>query len=303
MAHVRPVQRKTGQAFEVRWKANGKDRQRTFTVRREAERFAARVTVEVSDGASTDQHRRNTRTVAEAWEIVAADDALRKKRSTLERYDQVWRNQVEPRWGSVRVRDVEKKAITEWAGVLLEGGLSSASSLKAVQVLSKAMGQAVDEGWATANPAQRVRLSKAPPPIDDHVVLTPEQIDRVAEELEACPPYDLLVRFAAWTGLRAGELTALRLRDVNPLSGEVAVVRTMYRDPKSEAGWRVDTPKTRANRSVAIYDDRVVADLRRYVAQHPNAADPEALLPHIPRWQAPTRSLRRQASAVSRPCA
>lgn len=40
----------------------------------------------------------------------------------------------------------------------------------------------------------------------------------------------------------------------------------------------MDTPKTRASLSVAIYDDRVVADLRRYVAQHPNAAGPEELL-------------------------
>ncbi len=136
----------------------------------------------------------------------------------------------------------------------------------------------MDEGWATANPAQRVRLTKAPPPVDEHVVLTPEQIDRVAEELTACPPYDLLVRFAAWTGLRAGELTALRIRDVNPLSGEVAAVRTMYRDPQAKSGWRVDTPKTRANRSVAIYDDGVVADLRRYLAAHPHAANPDALL-------------------------
>ena len=51
MAHVRSVQRKTGQAFEVHWRDSGKDRQRTFTVKRDAERFAAR-----GDGRGVGRH-------------------------------------------------------------------------------------------------------------------------------------------------------------------------------------------------------------------------------------------------------
>ena len=42
MAHVREVSRKGGIAYEARWKVNGKFKQRTFTVKREAERFALR---------------------------------------------------------------------------------------------------------------------------------------------------------------------------------------------------------------------------------------------------------------------
>ena len=43
MAHVREVERSGGIAYAVRWRDAGKFKQRTFTVKREAERFALKV--------------------------------------------------------------------------------------------------------------------------------------------------------------------------------------------------------------------------------------------------------------------
>ncbi|PKI93266.1 hypothetical protein CW368_03040 [Actinomycetales bacterium SN12] len=45
--------------------------------------------------------------------------------------------------------------------------------------------------------------------------LTVEEVNRLAAELSAQPPYDLLVRFGALTGLRIGEDAALRIRDID----------------------------------------------------------------------------------------
>lgn len=46
---------------------------------------------------------------------------------------------------------------------------------------------------------------------------------RTSDELAAQPPYDLLVRLAAFTGLRIGEVAALRVRDIDLGAGEVQV--------------------------------------------------------------------------------
>ena len=48
---------------------------------------------------------------------------------------------------------------------------------------------------------------------------------RQVEDLDAAidPRYALLVRFAAYTGLRAGELVALRVRQLNLLRGRCEV--------------------------------------------------------------------------------
>lgn len=53
---------------------------------------------------------------------------------------------------------------------------------------------------------------------------------------------DVLVRFAAYTGLRASEIAGLRVRDVNLAAGHIEVRQTVKRIGKE---WTVGTPKSR----------------------------------------------------------
>lgn len=45
-------------------------------------------------------------------------------------------------------------------------------------------------------------------------------------ELRDAAPYDLMVRFLALTGLRAGEMAGLRVRDVDLVAGHISVCQT-----------------------------------------------------------------------------
>lgn len=70
MAHVREVERKGGTAFEVRWRAaTGKFQQKTFTGKRDAERFALKVENELADGNSTEPLVKNGKTFRERGDI------------------------------------------------------------------------------------------------------------------------------------------------------------------------------------------------------------------------------------------
>jgi hypothetical protein len=68
MANVREVPRSGGKAYEVRWRAEGKFRQRTFTVKRDAERFALKVENQIAEGTTTSPLVRRVLTVSQVVE-------------------------------------------------------------------------------------------------------------------------------------------------------------------------------------------------------------------------------------------
>jgi integrase len=103
--------------------------------------------------------------------------------------------------------------------------------------------------------------------------LDPAQVRAVAKKLDAFEPYGLIVRFAAYTGLREGELAALRIRDVNLLHRRVEVRRTLHR---VKGGWEIGTPKsTRSIRDVPL-GRSPVGELTKYLARHPRHNEPDA---------------------------
>lgn len=106
-----------------------------------------------------------------------------------------------------------------------------------------------------------------------HFLLSAE-VERLIQHLDATPPYGLLVRLTPYTGLRAGELAALRVRDVDLLNNEVRVHLNMTH---TSAGYVTDVPKTaNSTREVPILVDSLLTDLRAYLAGHPYRSDPHA---------------------------
>jgi integrase len=83
-----------------------------------------------------------------------------------------------------------------------------------------------------------------------------------------------MVRLTAYTGLRAGELAALRIRDVDLLHKEVRVHVNMTH---TSAGYITDVPKTaNSKREVPILVDSSPADLKAYLVEHPHRSNPDA---------------------------
>jgi len=108
------------------------------------------------------------------------------------------------------------------------------------------------------------------------VFLTGPQIEALADRLDEQHPYGLLVRFAAYTGLRAAEMAGLRVRDVNLKAAHVEVRRSLQH---MSGEWVAGTPKSaRSTRNVPLVNRALVAELRAYLMEHPNSGDPDALL-------------------------
>lgn len=116
------------------------------------------------------------------------------------------------------------------------------------------------------------RRRKARRPTPPRLDISVEEVNALSTQLAAQAPYDLLVRFAALTGLRAGELAALRIRDIDMLHGEVQVRRNMT---DTSTGYVIGSPKSsRGVRDVPILDEGLYQDLAAYLEAHPHRSDP-----------------------------
>jgi len=84
--------------------------------------------------------------------------------------------------------------------------------------------------------------------------LSLEEVSQIVQN--ASEPYKTLFRFAAETGMRAGEICALQWDDVNLDERQIAVRRSVWKE-------NVTTPKTRSGRRVICISDELTKKLRQ----------------------------------------
>lgn len=282
MAHVREVPRKVspkyprGVAYETSWRDGDKKLQRTFPVKRDAERFAMKVENTKDAGDTTRSLVRNTATVAQV--IAASMEAAkpRLKPRTFHSYELMYSARIVPEFGSRRVTSITRADVQAWINKLSGEGLAPATVHHCYVALRKVMKHALWDRQIAFNPCDGIDLPKAHD-VDEGTLaaLTYAQVEAAAGQLALFQPYDVLVRFMAYTGLRAGEVAGLRVRDVDLTAGHVSVRQTAQH---IKGEWVYGTPKSRrSTRDVPLLDRKLIADLKRLKMQHPHSGDPDAL--------------------------
>ncbi len=280
MSHIRTVTRSSGIAYEVRWKEGAVFKQRTFPTEDAAVDFSHEVRLEKRDGGTTAHLARTGRKFADVAAASLEVSSSRLKPKTAGQYELAYRLHINPTFGHRPINAITSMEIERWLrGMETKTSehtgrpLAPASVLGAYVALSKAFGYALKHRLIATNPCAVVdkpRLRHSEP-----VFLQPEQVEAIATELDKVAPYGLVVRFAAQSGLRAGELAALRIRDVNFLRGHVEVRRTLQR---VKGGWAYGSPKSvRSTRDVPL-PRGLLTDLAAYLEGHPLRTNPDALL-------------------------
>lgn len=141
-----------------------------------------------------------------------------------------WKWTIIPSLGNIAPADLGRLQAQQWAS-RLSASQSPGSVRKIVKVLSAGLQLAVDDGRIPANPAMRLKLprqSKA-----HKKFLTHEQVASLAEAVEAKPEGEgcgLLILVLAYTGLRWGELSGLRVRHLEVRSTMIEIPRGV--DPR-----------------------------------------------------------------------
>jgi len=222
-------------------------RTRYVTVRgtkRDAERELARLLSEMDRGSLVEPSRLTVADSLRQW----LNNAHELSPKTTERYRQLAEQQIVPHLGAILLQKLKPAHVQQWHGTLLKQGGHGGRSLSARtvghahRVLHRCLQRAVEVEMLSRNVASAVR----PPKIEAHEtqILTADQIRDVLSEVQDHPLYPVVV-IALATGMRRGELLALRWEDVDLDAAIVKVERSLE---ESEHGLRFKPPKTKHGR-------------------------------------------------------
>jgi len=172
--------------------------------------------------------------------------------TTIHGYESILRSLALPRFGDTQLARIEPIQVREWVSGLVGRGLSPSRIRQAYQLLSASMKAAVESGYLARSPCVGVKLPKLVR--RDMLFLTPTEIERLASCI--VEPYGVMIYFAAYSGLRFGEVTALRVGRLDLLGAKVRVVEAY-----SEVSGKLylGPPKSGRERTVPL--PRSVCDL------------------------------------------
>ena len=175
--------------------------------------------------------------------------SLERKPSTVGSYRSTIVHAKEA-FGGLRVRRIGAEDVARFNLMLRERGCSPSTRAKHLRVLGACMQAAVFYRYADSNPVRELPPALRPrPERKEAAYFENQELPRLFAQLRS-EPYRALCLVALKTGMRQGELLALRWADVD-LEQAVIRVRSSY------TGGVVGTPKNRERRDVDLISDVV----------------------------------------------
>ncbi|WP_166821836.1 peptidoglycan-binding protein [Brevibacterium limosum] len=227
-------------------------RRKKFKTKKSAQDFDREAHAKLDTAANVDQSKAEKLTVGQLhheWLQFLRNTGGRRNtgtaENTLEAYDGIFRSVIEPRWGGAPLATVTDRAVREW--VELGEFSSHGRKAKGVRQFSRLMSYATGR-YVTANTVKPYlkQLPKSDGSDIKSQCLGMRQVYRIA----ACSAehYAPMFIFLALTGLRFGELAALRGRDV---SGNRLNVRRTQRTIDNRISY-ADVTKGGEHRSIPL---------------------------------------------------
>ena len=186
------------------------------------------------------------------WE-AAGDISAR----TAQRYRQLLENQIEPHLGAKTLQKLTRLELEGWHTTLRNAGLAARTIGHAHRVLSKALSNAEIDGHVVKNVA---KLQRAPRVTDTEMAIVHDVPGVVAKIRGASLFAPAMV--ALFTGMRLGEVLALRWSRVN-LDSKAIAVREALEATKAH-GIRFKAAKSAAGRRDITLPDILVEALREH---------------------------------------
>jgi integrase len=176
------------------------------------------------------------------------------KLSTQHGYKTVLAKHLLPYWRDWRLRDIGRQDVQQWVADRFRRQLGWQTVRNAWTLLSGILETAVEYGYLSTNPARGVKfpekeLKEAP------ALFTAEDFTKLLEQLDE--PYRTMARLIALTGLRIGELLAVRWRCLDLEIGTLSVRESVYEG-------KFQSPKTRKSRRTIPLGPQSILWLREH---------------------------------------
>jgi integrase len=160
------------------------------------------------------------------------------KPSSVRYYGLQIRCHLLPTFGAWRIKDITRAEVQRFLGGKRKQGFSGSSVHGMRTALGKVLQAAVDWNYLEQNPARGIRLGDRAP-AKERTYLLPEQLSPLLNSLP--DPCRTLVVIAVLTGLRIGELLALRWKHLDFVHDAIHVRETVHEG-------QFGSPKTKSSR-------------------------------------------------------
>ncbi len=237
------IKKRPDGSYRARYRDDaGKEHAQHFARRGDAQAWLDTVTSSVVRGEYVDPRRARVAVGSWAGEFLAGRVHLKPK--TIAGYHSLLTTCILPTWKDVPLVKVSNADVVAWVAKLRAGGLSASRVRQAYHLFSSMLEAAVRDKRLPSNPAAAVDLPRLPRKEQRYL-----DHGQVAALADACGPYRVLVRTLAYTGLRWGEVSALRAKHVDLMRARIHVTEAV-----TEVNGHLvfGTPKTHQSRMVPI---------------------------------------------------
>ncbi|MBG0717244.1 site-specific integrase [Microbacterium sp. 2C] len=259
MGSVHPYSTKSGKRYVARYiKPDGtQGGKRGFERKRDAETWLAEIETARAHGTFIDPQaaRITVDTLGPEW-LEAKRRSM--KPSAFAPVETAWRLRVQPTWGGWSVADIRHTDVRRWISEVAES-VGASVTIRTYGVLASILDDAVYDGRISTNPARKGKITLPRKTKRRHGYLTHDEVHRLAD---ASGQYRLLVLVLAYTGIRWGEATALRVEDVDFTRRRLHISRNAV---EVHGEIHVGTPKSHSSRAVPV-PEFVLNELRPTIA-------------------------------------
>ena len=254
------------EAWRLRYvDSSGKERQKQFDRKGDAEAYRIKVGWEVSQGTHTpDSASITVAKAADLWIERARQQEL--ERSTIKSYEEIARLHIKPFIGAEKLSRLNMPTVQAFLDGLLESR-SKAMAGKAVRALSSIVTEAQRRGLVAQNVAKGVKVIRSKR--EKKKIIVPPKMDLRAMLGTAAsdfPDFRPLLLTAIFTGLRSSELRGLRRLDVDLRAAEIIICQ------RADQWGEIGPPKSQAGHRTIPIPPMLVSVLREWMLRAPPSA-------------------------------
>ena len=217
---------------------------------------------------------------------------FRVKEITYQTYERIIRNHINPSLGNIALDELSKEQIRSFLEVIKASSLADSTIQSIFRILSISLNCAWKQGKIIHNPCKEIRLLNLKS--TEQYVLSNQEQERLEYNITTS---ELPVILGLYTGMRIGEICALKWTDINWERRTISIQRTVNRIHVSNASFKtkllINTPKSRKSQRIIPISSRLLNLLQEYKNSHPDSlfvfgkseqpCDPRKLQRHLNR--------------------
>jgi integrase len=245
--------------YDVRYRApDGSARMRTFTTKRDADRYKATVEADKVRGSWVDPRlgRVTLTEYAEEWLTNRPDLRVR----TRETYEAQLRLHIYPELGKTEIAKISPTAVRSWYARTARN-VSSSQAAKCYRLLRTILSTAVADELIVRNPCKIEGAGI------ERAAERPQATSEQVFELAAAVPerHRALILLAGFVGPRLGELLGLRSRHIDLLHGTITIAQ--QEQQLNDGTLIIAPPKTEAGVRTVAVPQFLIPELERHLSK------------------------------------